>query len=191
MATIIFRNREPGRDEYFPNSSWSDPRIENPEDITKETILAKYQDILEQARAHSGEPVLVTTIELQDDGFRGGPGMNHQPSYCAVRRIEMGIVNDVIEESESQESGNNSFKLDTVTSPLLISDLWDYLINWYSQKNNLTAPKRSDEKVQFLIIEPYVDEFYKNQAMKKKALAAEMVSSEYFGGMAVQKWILK
>lgn len=89
-----------------------------------------------------------------------------------------------------KESGNNNFKVDTVTSPLLISPLWDYLLNWYSQKNRFPAPKRTDEKIQFLIIEPYVDQFYKDQAMQKKAAVAKRTDSKYFGNIVVQKWIL-
>lgn len=101
-------------------------------------------------------------------------------------KTDIAVVESIYFKSE-----NTNFKVDTVTSPLLVSPLWDYLLNWYSQKNKLPAPKRGDEQIQFLIIEPYVDQFYKDQAIKKKNSAAKMVDSEYFGNVAVQKWILK
>jgi len=100
-------------------------------------------------------------------------------------KTDMAAVKYIYEESK-----NNSFKVDTVTSPLLISPLWDYLLGWYSQKNNLPPPKRTDEKIQFLIIEPYVDDFYKKQAMQKKSAIAKNTDSQYFGNIVVQKWIM-
>jgi len=98
-------------------------------------------------------------------------------------KTDIAAVKYIYEESE-----NSNFKVDTVTSPLLISPLWDYLLSWYSQKNSLPLPKRTDERIQFLIIEPYVDDFYKNQAMQKKAAVAKRTDSKYFGNIVVEKW---
>lgn len=95
------------------------------------------------------------------------------------------IINYVYEKSNGK-----TFQLDTVTSPLYVSPLWDYLFEWHSRKNNLRSPTRENAKIHFLIMEPYVDQLYKNQAIEKKEKIGTLSEEKSFEGVVVQKWTI-
>lgn len=89
--------------------------------------------------------------------------------------------------------GREKFKVDTVTSPLFISPLWDYLYEWRGRTKYRHQPVRNEAKIGFLIIEPHLgaSEIYKDKAIKKADEEGKMVDSHYFGSVAIQKRILK
>jgi hypothetical protein len=90
------------------------------------------------------------------------------------------------------EANGENFKVDTVTSPLLISKLWDYLYEWRGKTKFHSLPIRGDEaKIKFLIIEPFVDESWKKDAIIKADQKGRLVDSRYFGQIFIQKRILK
>ncbi len=93
-----------------------------------------------------------------------------------------------------QEAGGTNFKVDTVTAPLFISPLWDYLYSWRGKTKYGYLPDREKEtKLGFLIIEPQLGsaEVYKKMAIDKADRGGMMVDARYFGQVVVQKRILK
>jgi hypothetical protein len=86
-----------------------------------------------------------------------------------------------------QEANGEKFQLDTVTSPLLISPLWDYLFQWHAQKNHLSPPTRG-ANIHFLVIEPFVDHCFKDGAIREKEAIGELIKEETFGMTVIQKW---
>jgi len=90
------------------------------------------------------------------------------------------------------EAKGEKFRVDTVTSPLLVSKLWDYLYEWRGKTKFNSLPIRGDEaKIKFLIIEPFVDESWKKDAIIKADQRGRLVDSRYFGQIFIQKRILK
>ena len=90
------------------------------------------------------------------------------------------------------EAHGEKFKVDAVTSPLLVSKLWDYLYEWRGKTKFKTQPIRSDEaKIHFLLIEPFVDEHWKKDAIIKADQKGKLVDSRYFGQIFIQKRIWK
>ncbi|MGI5826326.1 MAG: glycosyltransferase family 39 protein [Patescibacteria group bacterium] len=98
---------------------------------------------------------------------------------------DLSIIRWIYEKSEGQ-----SFQLDTVTSPLYVSTLWDYLFSWYGQKEGLPAPSRENPKTKFLILEPFVDTHFKTEAIKKVGNDFKLSEEKDFGGVVIQKWEL-
>ncbi|MCL5091121.1 MAG: glycosyltransferase family 39 protein [Patescibacteria group bacterium] len=97
--------------------------------------------------------------------------------------------NLTIVKNTYQETKGQSFQLDTVTSPLYISPLWDYLYSWYSRKNLLPPPQRQEIKIHFLVIEPFVNNYFKDQAIREKEnLGLKLSKSENYNGVVLQKW---
>lgn len=91
-----------------------------------------------------------------------------------------------------KDAGNEAFRIDTVTSPLYISPLWDYLYEWRGKSYYHLYPQTNEEvKIHYLIIEPVVAEHFKDEAIKKKEDLGKLEKSETFGQVVVQKWIIK
>lgn len=60
----------------------------------------------------------------------------------------------VIDYTYLQAAGK-PFKVDTITSPLFVSPLWDYLYSWYGQEKFGYLPvKDADAEFSFLIVDP-------------------------------------
>lgn len=88
-----------GRTEgCFPTDRWPEPRIEFTEH-SEEELTARYQEVIDLARQHAGEPVMVTTVRVEN-AFHGGPGDERHMNYQS-RSIGIGIVNDNIEETDA------------------------------------------------------------------------------------------
>lgn len=98
---------------------------------------------------------------------------------------DLSIVRWIYEKSENQP-----FQLDTVTSPLYVSTLWDYLFSWYSQEKNLPAPSADNPKIKFLLLEPFVDTHFKSEAVKKVGDNFKLSEEKNIGGVVIQKWEL-
>lgn len=93
----------------------------------------------------------------------------------------------------SYEDANGvQFKTDTITSPLSVSKLWDYLYDWRGYNKYGTVPRREGKPViGYLILEPQVDVTFKDAAVKKADLEGDLVDTRKFGDVVIQKRILK
>lgn len=90
-----------------------------------------------------------------------------------------------------EQSGGDPFFVDTVTVPLYISPLWDYLYSWHGQEKFGYLPSKDEETpIQFLIIEPGWGETY--EIFTQKAIdhlneRTEVEEEKNFGWVTVEK----
>jgi hypothetical protein len=109
---------------------------------------------------------------------------NFQGSFL---KTDLALIDYAYGAAEGQK-----FRVDTVTSPLLVSKLWDYLFQWRGHNKFNTTPGLGDEaQIQFLILEPFVDEHWKKDAIIKADQKGKSVEERYFGQFFIQKRILK
>jgi len=89
------------------------------------------------------------------------------------------------------QSNKKSFFVDTVTVPLYISPLWDYLYSWYGQKKYGYLPtKETKVSDQFLIIEPGWGDTYKifrQRAIDNLNKTTTIDEEQKFGMITVEK----
>lgn len=109
---------------------------------------------------------------------------NFQGSFL---KTDLSLVDYAYESAEGKK-----FRVDAVTSPLLVSKLWDYLFQWRGKAKFNTLPVFGDEaQTQFLILEPFVDEHWKKDAIMKADQKGKLVEEKYFSQFFIQKRILK
>jgi len=89
------------------------------------------------------------------------------------------------------QSNKKPFFVDTVTVPLFISPLWDYLYSWYGQgKYGHLPSKEINSSNQFLIIEPGSGDTYKifrQKAAENMDKTTTIDEEQKFGMVTVQK----
>jgi 4-amino-4-deoxy-L-arabinose transferase-like glycosyltransferase len=150
-------------------------------------LAALLDRLLPQNRSWLAIPFLVLSFAgnfYALDHYLTDPGRRLFDSYEGLfLKRDLTVINWVY-----QETGNQAFQVDTVTSPLYISPLWDYLFSWYGPKKHLPLPQRQGAHLHFLIIEPFVDTHFKNEAIKKKSPLGKLLKSESFGDVVVQEW---
>jgi 4-amino-4-deoxy-L-arabinose transferase-like glycosyltransferase len=90
-----------------------------------------------------------------------------------------------------QEAAGEKFFVETITVPLYISPLWDYLYSWYGLKNYGYLPSQDQKtELQFLIIEPGWDKTYqifREKDRTKMDEKTETMESQEFGMILVEK----
>jgi 4-amino-4-deoxy-L-arabinose transferase-like glycosyltransferase len=89
------------------------------------------------------------------------------------------------------QASGQPFRVETLTVPLYISPLWDYLYSWYGQEKFGYLPSK-DESVplQFLIIEPgwgQTYEIFKQKTIDHLNQKTELETSKDFGLIIVEK----
>lgn len=87
------------------------------------------------------------------------------------------------------ETNGEKFRVDTITSPLSISPLWDYLFEWRG-KNEFKGrvPVRNQgEKVGYLVIEPQVFGHFKKEGIERATHSGQLVEEKQFGQVTLQK----
>lgn len=90
-----------------------------------------------------------------------------------------------------EQAGGKSFYVETITVPLYISPLWDYLYSWYGvEKYGYLPEKDREAEIQFLVIEPGWGDTY--QIFRQKDVAdmdqrTKVEEEQKFGMILVEK----
>lgn len=105
------------------------------------------------------------------------------------------------------ETGGESFSINSLTSPLWINIVWDYLFEWHGQKSygyipswhgksqigQITSLPQDDKKTKnyFLIIEPMggIPPQYRDIAIGEEDLVSKILEEKTYGELTVQKRI--
>lgn len=89
------------------------------------------------------------------------------------------------------QSSGKSFYVETLTVPLFISPLWDYLYDWHGQREFGYLPSQNNQTpIQFLIIEPGSGETYeifRQRAINHINQTTELEETKEFGLITVEK----
>lgn len=108
------------------------------------------------------------------------------------RGIQLKDTLAVIDYTYNKSSGN-LFTVHTITVPLNISKLWDYLYSWYGQGKYGRLPSKDQETdIIYLIIENgggYTYDFYKQQRSDQLNQTTKVEETRIFGLITVEKRI--
>lgn len=96
----------------------------------------------------------------------------------------------VVDYTYLQSSGKPFF-VNTITVPLYISPLWDYLYSWYGQEKYKYLPSRETKtETQYLITEPgwgQTFEIFKGRETEKLDAITKIENQKLFGAIQVEK----
>jgi 4-amino-4-deoxy-L-arabinose transferase-like glycosyltransferase len=94
-----------------------------------------------------------------------------------------------------QEANGKPFFVDSVTVPLFISPLWNYLYSWHGQEKFGYLPtKDTSVNIQFLIIEPgwgQTFEIFRQKAVSHLNQTTRAVETKKFGAITVERRLLQ
>lgn len=106
------------------------------------------------------------------------------------RGIQLKDTLAVIDYTYTSSSGN-PFTIHTVTVPLYISKLWDYLYSWYGWEKYRQLPlKDQNADLIYLIIENgsgYTYDFYKQKRIDELNQTTKIEETKHFGLITVEK----
>jgi len=89
------------------------------------------------------------------------------------------------------ESSGKPFFIHTITVPLYVSQLWEYLYSWHGQEKFGRLPSGdSKTTIQYLIIEPgsgLTFEYFKQKAVDELNLTTMVEEKKQFGKIIVEK----
>lgn len=99
----------------------------------------------------------------------------------------------VVDYTYSQSAGRPFF-VNTITLPLYISKLWDYLYSWQGEKYDSYPSKDRNTPLQYLIIEQgfgQTFEYFRQKAIDELNQTTTIEETKLFGQITVEKRLLK